>query len=104
MKMFNLTRENVANKFDEIVEKYGKPRNGRIFCVDQLIAKIVKELSTCRRVTIIYENGMFSVDTASIVKSEYTNDYVYVGDVIAEEWFSKEQLLALHELAFGYQF
>lgn len=102
--MKNLSRKEVIAKFNEIVEKFGRPKNGKIFYENQLISKIVNELSMFSKVHIKYENGAFDVSSSLTIKNKYADDYEFIGTVNAEEWFTKEQLKALYELAFGYQF
>lgn len=99
-----LTRQEVRLAFHDTVKKYGKPINGKIFCENQLIAAIVSNLSAWDETNIIYQYGAFEVSPHVGITSEYAKDYVFIGTVKAEEWFTKEQLTALHELAFGYQF
>lgn len=99
-----LTRQEVRLAFHDIVKKYGKPINGKIFCENQLIAAIISNLSAWDETNIIYQYGAFEVSPHVGITSEYAKDYVFIGTVKAEEWFTKEQLTALHELAFGYQF
>lgn len=102
--MKNLSRKDVIAKFDEIVAKFGKPECGDIFCKNQLIAKIVKCLCAFDNAHITYQYGAFEVSSLITMKNMYPNDYIFIGTVNAKEWFTAEQLRALHELGFGYQF
>ena len=102
--MKTLTRNEVRNAFNEIVSKYGKPNSGKIYCEDQLISAIVSDLSAFDETNIVYEYGEFRVSPSCSVLREYAEDHTFIGTVKKEEWFTKEQIRALHELAFGYQF
>lgn len=99
-----LTRKELEQKFEQVITKYGKPSNGEIFCFGHLISKVVEYLSCFDECHIIYENGVFNVSASVCIKAIYPSDYTFLGSVRAKNWFSKEQLRALHELAFGYQF
>lgn len=102
--MKNLSREDVIAKFNEKVEKFGKPKYGEIFCETQLISKIVKCLCVFDEAHIIYQFGTFDVSSVITVKHKYSNDYEFIGTVKDKEWFTSEQLKAMHEAIFGYQF
>ena len=102
LKMKTLSRIEVRKAFNEIIEKYGKPTN--IHCEEQLISAIVSDLSDYDETNIIFEYGRFVVSPSINVCKEYADDYTFIGTVKQEEWFTKEQIKALHELAFGYQF
>ena len=102
--MKTLTRQEVKKAFNEIVEKYGKVRAGEIYCEEQLISEIINVLSAYGEANIIYEYGEFKVSPNIAITRKYAHDHTFIGTVIAEEWFTKEQIRALHELAFGYQF
>lgn len=102
--MKTLSRIEVRKAFNEIVEKYGKPKSGDIYCEDQLIAKIVSDLSCYDETHISYEYGEFRVSPSIAITARYAEDHTVIGTVKQEEWFTKEQIKALHELAFGYQF
>lgn len=99
-----LSRHEVRLAFYDTVKKYGKPTSGKIFCENQLIAAIVSNLSAYDETNIIYQYGRFEVSPGIAITSEYAKDYVFIGTVKAKDWFTSEQLKALHELAFGYQF
>lgn len=100
----SMTRNEVIDEFDKIIKQYGKPQNGEVFHETQLIAKIVHDLSGYDETNIIYENSQFYVSPNSCVKCNYADDHKFIGTVKANEWFTSEQLKALHELCFGYQF
>lgn len=102
--MKTLTRIEARKAFNEIVSKYGKPKSGDIYCEDQLISAIVSDLSAFDETNITYENGGFRVSPSIAITKEYAEDHTFIGSVKKEEWFTKEQIKALHELAFGYQF
>lgn len=102
--MKTLTRNEVRKAFNEIVEKYGKPTNGDIYCEDQLISAIVNSLSCYDETNITFEYGRFVVSPSVWITAKYADDHTFIGTVKQEEWFTKEQIRALHELAFGYQF
>ena len=102
--MKTLNRIEVRKAFNEIVEKYGKPTNGDIYCEDQLISAIVSDLSAYDETNITFEYGRFVVSPSISICKEYADDHTFIGTVKQEEWFTKEQIKALHELAFGYQF
>lgn len=102
--MKTLNRIEVRKAFREIVEKYGKPTNGDIYCDDQLISAIVSDLSAYDETHITYQYGRFEVSPSIAITREYAEDHTFIGTVKKEEWFTKEQIKALHELAFGYQF
>lgn len=99
-----LSRKDLAVKFEKIVEEYGRPKNGTIFSYEQLISEVVKTLSCFKECAVIYEYGIFYVDASIYVVSHYASDYFCLGLVKQSDWFNNDQILALHELAFGYQF
>ena len=102
--MKTLTRQEVKREFKEIVGKYGKIKAGKIHCEEQLISEIVQSLSCYDETSITYEYGEFKVSPSIAILSKYAPDYKFIGTVKADDWFTKEQIKALHELAFGYQF
>ena len=102
--MKTLTRQEVKQAFKEIVEKYGNPKTGDIYCEDQLISAIAKNLCAFDETYITYENGKFEVSPSVSIKKEYSDDYNFIGKIKAEEWYTEEQRRAMHEIAFGYQF
>ena len=102
--MKTLTREEVKKAFKEIVEKYGKPKAGEIYCEEQLISEIIQSLSCYDETNITYEYGEFKVSPSIAILSKYAPDHKFIGTVKIDEWFTKGQIKALHELGFGYQF
>lgn len=102
--MKTLNRIEVRKAFREIEEKFGKIKNGEIYTEDQLVSKIVSDLSAFDETHITYEYGEFRVSPSVAITSRYAEDHTFIGTVKKEEWFTKEQIKALHELAFGYQF
>ena len=102
--MKTLSRIEVKKAFKEIVEKYGKLKKGDIYCEEQLISAIVSDLSAYDETYITFEDGRFVTSPNVYMCKEHAEDKVYIGKVKKEEWFTKEQIKALHELAFGYQF
>ncbi len=102
--MKTLTRQDVKKEFNEIVKEYGEPKKGEIYCENQLFSKIVSDLSIFDETNITYENGEFIVSPNIAILKEYAKDYKFIGTVKVDEWFTKEQIKALHELGFGYQF
>ena len=102
--MKTLTRNEVREEFNKIVAQYGNPKAGKIYCKDQLIAKIVHDLGGFNTTNITYEYGAFEVSPNLCISNEYAPDHKFIGTVKADEWFTKEQLMALHELWYGYQF
>ena len=102
--MKTLNRIEVKKAFNEIVSKYGKPKGGDIYCEEQLISAIVQDLSVFDETHITYEYGEFRVSPSIAITREYAPDHTFIGTVKKDEWFTKEQIRALHELAFGYQF
>ena len=102
--MKGLNRIEVRKAFNEIVSKYGKPQSGKIYCEDQLISAIVSDLSAFDETHITYEYGEFRVSPNIAITAKYADDHTVIGTVKKAEWFTKEQIRALHELAFGYQF
>lgn len=102
--MKTLSRQEVKEHFQEIVEKYGKPKAGEIYIEEQLIAKIAYDLCAYDETNIIYEHGEFNVSPSLVIKREYAPDHTFIGTVKAEEWYTKEQRKAMHEVAFGYKF
>lgn len=102
--MKTLTRQEVRKAFNEIVNEYGEPKEGEIYCSDQLISAIISDLSAYDETNITYEYGEFKTSPSIAITREYAPDHKFVGTVKIEEWFTKEQIKALHELAFGYQF
>lgn len=97
-----LNRQQVIAKFDELVEKYGNPKRGTIFNKEQLMGKIAYELCKNKEVTIMYGNNSFFVSS----NEEHLKavDYKIIGIVKPDEWFSKEQLKALHEVTFAFEY
>ncbi len=106
--MKTLTRQDVIKSFHEITNKYESKEKIKgikgIFCEEQFISSIVNVLSAYDECNIIFENGCWDISPDLSLKESYANDYTFVGTVIANEWFTQEQLKALHELSFGYQF
>ena len=102
--MKTLSRQDVKQAFNDIVNKYGKPQSGTIYCENQLISAIVSDLSAYNETYITYQYGRFEVSPALSITAEYAKDHTFIGTVKKSEWFTKEQIKALHELAFGYQF
>lgn len=102
--MKTLSRNEVIKAFNEIVNKYGKPQGGHIYCEEQLISKIVSDLSYFDETRVTYEYGEFRVSPNITITAKYAPDHTVIGSVKKEEWFTREQIKALHELAFGYQF
>lgn len=102
--MKTLNRIEVRKAFNEIVNKYGKPKSGNIYCEEQLISAIVSDLSCFDETHITYQYGGFEVSPNVCITKEYADDHTVIGTVKKDEWFTKEQIKALHELAFGYQF
>lgn len=102
--MKTLSRQEVKKAFNEIVEKYGKPTNGDIYCEEQLIAAIAYDLCAFGETNITFEYGRFEVSPNLSIKNEYAPDHTFIGTVKSTEWYTAEQLKALHEVAFGYQF
>lgn len=99
-----LSRQEVRKAYREIVEKYGKPQSGDIYCEEQLISKIASDLCAFDETNITFEYGVLEVSPNLSVVSRYAPDHTFVGTVKAKEWYTQEQLKALHEVAFGYQF
>ena len=102
--MKTLSRQEVRKAFNEVVNKYGKPTNGDIYCEEQLISAIAYDLCAFGETNITFENGAFEVSPSLSIKKEYAPDYTFIGTVINREWYTQEQLKAMHEIAFGYQF
>ena len=102
--MKTLSRNEVKKAFNEIVEKYGKPKSGEIYCEDQLIAEIASNLCCYNETNITYEYGEFKVSPSIAILSKYAPDHTFIGTVKADEWYTPEQLKALHEVGFGYKF
>lgn len=100
--MKGLTRQELINAFYEITNKYGKPIHGDVYCETQLISAVVFVLSAYDECNIIYEYGAFNVSPNLCLQSIHGDDYKFIGTVYKSEWFSAEQIKALHELAFGY--
>lgn len=101
--MKTLSREDVIKAFNEIVEKYGKPKTGKIYCKEQLISAIASDLCASDETYITYEYGKFIVSPSLSIVKEYTDDYTFIGKVKTMEWYTKEQRQAMHEIAFGYK-
>lgn len=102
--MKTLSRIEVRKAFNEIVEKYGKPKSGEIYNDDHLIAAIASDLCVFDETHIIYEYGEFRVSSCIAITATYAPDYTFIGTVKANEWYTPEQIKALHEVAFGYKF
>lgn len=102
--MKTLNRQEVRKAFQSIIEKYGKPRTGDIYCEEQLIAAIANDLCAYGETNITFENGAFLVSPSIAITKEYADDHTFIGTVKAEEWYTQEQRKAMHEIAFGYQF
>lgn len=102
--METLTRQEVKKAYNEIVEKYGKPKSGEIYCGEQLISEIASDLCTFSETNITFENGEFKVSPSLSITKEYAPDHTFIGTVKAKEWYTQEQLKALHEVSFGYRF
>lgn len=104
VKMKTLSRQEVRKAFNEVVNKYGNPTNGNIYCEEQLIAAIANDLCAFGETNITFENGAFKVSPSLSILKEYAPDHTFIGTVKSREWYTAEQLKALHEVAFGYQF
>ena len=104
VNMKTLNRLEVKNAYKEIVKKYGYPKSGDIYTEEQLIAVIAKNLCAFDKTNITYEYGKFCVSPSIVITREYASDYTFIGTVVAKEWYTEEQLKALHEVSFGYQF
>lgn len=102
--MKTLSRQEVKLAYREIVDKYGKPKSSEIYCEEQLIAAIASDLCAFDETNITYEYGAFKVSPSLSLVKEYAPDHTFIGTVKAEEWYTQEQLKALHEVAFGYKF
>lgn len=102
--MKTLSRQEVRKAYNEIIAKYGKPKAGDIYCEDQLIEAIASDLCAFDETNITYEYGQFRVSPSLSLTKEYATDHTFIGTVKAEEWYTKEQRRAMHEIAFGYQF
>lgn len=102
--MKRLSRVDVEKAYNEIVDLYGVLKKGKIHCLNQLMSEIVNGLSAYNEVNIIYEFGQLYVTTSLALQAVYAPDYKFIGIISAFDWFTSDQLLALHELAFGYQF
>lgn len=102
--MKTLNRQEVRKAYNETVEKYGKPQNGGIYCEEQLIAAIANDLCAYDETNITFENGAFLVSPNIAITKTYAADHTFIGTVKASEWYTAEQLKAMHEIAFGYQF
>lgn len=104
IKMETLLRKDVIRKFNEIVEKFGEIKDGEIFYESQLMSKIANMLCKFGDAFIVYEYNSIKVYSATEVVKSYADDYVFMGYVKADEWYTKEQLMALNELMFGYYY
>ena len=106
--MKTLTRQEVKKAYHEITNKYECKEKTKgikgIFREDQFFAEIVKVLSFYGFCNIIFDNGCWDISPVLCLRKSYADDHTYVGVVKANEWFTEEQLKALHELSFGYQF
>lgn len=102
--MKGMTREEIKQAFRETVSKYGNPVSGDVYCEHQLIEKIAHDLCAYDETHITFEFGRFDVSPSLCIKAEYAPDHTFIGTVKAREWYSPEQLKAMHEIAFGYQF
>lgn len=99
-----LSRQEVRKAYREIVKKYGKPKNGKIYCEDLLMQAIAHDLCSFDETNITYAYGAFTVSPRLRTIFSQARDYTFIGTVKAGEWYTQEQLKALHEVAFGYQF
>lgn len=102
--MKGLSRAEVREAFNNIVEKFGEPTNGDIYCVDHLISQIAHTLCCYGEVNITYESGHFTVSPSLSICKRYSPDHTFIGTVFDKEWYSRDQLLALHEVGYGYKF
>lgn len=102
--MKTLSRIEVRKAFNEIINKYGKPNSGDIYCDDQLVAKIASDLCCFDETNITYEYGEFRVSPSIAITATYAPDHTFIGTVKADEWYTPEQRKALHEVGFGYKF
>lgn len=102
--MKSLSRAEVRQAFRDVVNRYGKPQAGDVYCEEQLIEKIAGTLCAYDEAHIVFEYGEFDVSPSLCIKAEYAPDHTFIGTVKSSEWYTAEQLKALHEVAFGYQF
>lgn len=101
--MQGITRQQLISKAQDVILEYGVPCTG-IRTKKQLIKEVAKCLSTFDIATVYYMNGEFKVTPDAFILGKYPVDFTVIGDAIQEEWYTPEQIKALHELAFGYQF
>lgn len=96
------TRKEILKKFVEIIIKHGDIKNGEIFNGSQLISKIAKILCKFGDAIIVYEYNSINVYSSDVLLKSYADDFEFIGYAKADEWYTKEQLMALSELVFGY--
>lgn len=96
------TRKEIVKKFVETIMKYGDIKNGEIFNASQLMSKIANTLCKFGDAIIVHEYNSINVYSGDNILKSYANDFEFIGYVKADEWYTKEQLMALSELVFGY--
>lgn len=102
--MKTLSRQELIKEFHATLAKYGEPTNGDIYCKEQLISEVAHCLCAYDEAHITFEYGRFEVSSAVCVKANYAPDHTFLGTVKQDEWYTPEQIKAMHEIAFGYQF
>lgn len=99
-----LSRTDLRKAYAEVTAKFGKPTHGNVYCEEQLFEKVASDLCAFDETHITFQNGAFEVSPNLAITKEYASDHTFIGTVKAEEWYTKEQRKAMHEVAFGYQF
>lgn len=100
----NLTREDLKKAFIEMKNKYGDPKQGNVYCIEQLISEVCHVFLCYDKAYITYEFGGWNIGSGFGITSKYAEDHHFFGAASAKEWFTPEQIRALHEVGFGYQF
>lgn len=99
-----MTREELRQSYYKVTNEVGQATRGTIYCDNQLIAEVAHTLCAYSECNIIFEDGAWNVSPHSYLAAHYAPDRRYVGKVRSDEWYTPEQIRALHEVAFGYQF
>lgn len=102
-----LTREDLLAEYRNIMETIPhRTKKNNIYNWGELVSDVVETISRYDECFITYKDYSFWVSAFydKNDKDNYIYDYYFIGLVRLKDWFSEEQMRALHELTFGYQF
>lgn len=98
-----LSREELREKFDEIIIEHDEPKGDIVF-FEHLVSRILINFCNYHEAYIIYQDDEFKILSPYDVYWTVYYDYIFVGCVTAKNWLTREQKIILQELGRGYQF